>query len=96
MFYVFNKQKICSYLIASSTVAILLAVSIFFTGSKIETKETMAYTGSSFPICSVETNRQRISLTINCEWESNDIDKILETLDKCNVKATFFMVRNVY
>lgn len=31
MFYVFNKQKICSYLIASSTVIVLLAVSIIFT-----------------------------------------------------------------
>lgn len=43
MFCVFNKQKIISYLVASSTVIILLAVSIFFTGN-IETMQMSAGT----------------------------------------------------
>ncbi|MCI9275020.1 MAG: polysaccharide deacetylase family protein [Clostridia bacterium] len=28
----------------------------------------------------------------NCAWNADDVDKILEVLDKCNVKVTFFMV----
>lgn len=39
MFCVFNKQKIYSYLVAASTVAILLASSIFFTGANMKTME---------------------------------------------------------
>lgn len=29
---------------------------------------------------------------MNCAWEADDIDKILETLSKHNCKITFFMV----
>lgn len=28
----------------------------------------------------------------NCDWNADDIDSILDTLDKCNTKITFFMV----
>lgn len=92
MFYIFNKQKIYSYLIASSTVIILLAVSIFFTGNNMEAMEMSAASGKLVPIYNVETNKQRISITINCAWNADDIDKILGILDKRNVKVTFFMV----
>ena len=91
MFYVFNKQKICSYLIASSTVVILLAVSIFFTGNT-DTMQMSAGTSKLVPIYNVETSKKAVSITINCAWNADDVDKILEVLDKCNVKVTFFMV----
>ena len=91
MFCVFNKQKIISYLVASSTVIILLAVSIFFTGN-METMQISAKAGKLVPIYNVDTNKKRISLTINCAWNADDIDKILEVLDRRNVKVTFFMV----
>ena len=29
---------------------------------------------------------------MNCAWNADDIDKILETLQKNNVKITFFLV----
>lgn len=92
MFCVFNKQKICAYLIASSTVVVLFIVSIFFTGNNIETMQMSGEAGKLVPIYQVETNKKRISLSINCAWSADDMDKIIETLDKCNVKATFFMV----
>lgn len=44
------------------------------------------------PIYSVDTSKKRVSLTINCAWNADDIDKILEVLDRRNVKVTFFMV----
>lgn len=92
MFWVFNKQKIYSYLVAASTVAILLVGSIFLTGNKMDAFQTSSSLGKLVPIYNVDTNKQRISLTINCAWNADDIDKILEVLDKCNVKVTFFMV----
>lgn len=92
MFYVFNKQKIYSYLVASGTVAVLLIGSIFFTGTNMETMEMSSQAGKLVPIYSVDTNKQRISITINCAWNADDIDQILDILDRCNVKVTFFMV----
>ena len=92
MFWVFNKQKIYSYLVAASTVIILLVGSIYFTNINMEGMEASSSAGKLVPIYNVDTNKQRISITINCAWNADDIDKIIETLDKCNVKVTFFMV----
>lgn len=92
MFYVFNKQKIYSYLVAASTVIVLLIGSLFFTGTNMETMEMSSQAGKLVPIYNVDTNKQRISITINCAWNADDIDQILDILDRCNVKVTFFMV----
>lgn len=93
MFYIFNKQKIYSYLVASGTVAVLLFGSIFFMGSaNVSSREMTAGVEKLVPIYSVETSKQRIAVTINCAWNADDIDQILDVLERCNVKATFFMV----
>lgn len=47
MFFVINKQKIYSYLIASSMVMILLLGSIFFTSKNQNTMETWYETNSN-------------------------------------------------
>lgn len=92
MFFVFNKQKIYSYLVAASTVLVLLVGSIFFMGSNVKTMEMSSEAGRLLPIYNVETNKKWISISINCAWNADDIDQILEVLDRCNVKTTFFMV----
>ena len=92
MFFILNKQKIYSYLVAASTVVILFILSFYFTNTETKTLETSSNVENLKPICNVETEQKRISLTINCVWKADDIDKILNALDKCNVKATFFMV----
>lgn len=43
------------------------------------------------PIYSVERNDNKISLTFDCAWNDSDIDSILTTLDKYNIKASFFV-----
>jgi hypothetical protein len=68
VFCVLNKQKIISYLVASSTVIILLAVSIFFTGNNVETMQMSSGVSKLVPIYSVETNKKQVALTINCAW----------------------------
>lgn len=91
MFLVFNKQKIISYLVAFSTVAILLAGAGFFIPHE-DTIQTSAKTAKLLPIYSVDTKDKKISLTINCAWNADDIDRILDTLSKYKVHVTFFMV----
>lgn len=90
MFFVFDKKKIYSYLVAVCTVVILFVIATTFTNGK--TVETAATESKKLPIYSVKTEDKKIALTMNCAWDAEDIDSILTTLEKCNVKITFFMV----
>lgn len=90
MFFVLDKKKIYSYLVAVCTVVILFVIATTFTNGK--TVETAATESKKLPIYSVKTEDKKIALTMNCAWDAEDIDSILTTLEKCNVKITFFMV----
>ena len=91
MFFVFNKDKLVSFAVAMCTVVALFMMTSLFAKVPENTIET-ASTSKQLPIYNVKTDEQKISLTINCAWNDDDIDKILETLDKHQVKVTFFMV----
>ena len=91
MFLVFNKEKIYSYAIAVFTVAILFVVAATYTNNTnvISTSSTPS---RKLPIYCVDTKEKKVAFTMNCAWNADDIDSILETLEKCNTKITFFMV----
>ena len=44
------------------------------------------------PIYSVNTNEKKIALTFDVNWGQDNTEKILDILDKYNVKATFFII----
>lgn len=93
MFYTTNKDKIISVAIALSTVVVLfLIASVFKQNTLSNSIQTSTGTSKLVPVYSVDTEDQKIALTINCAWNAEDIDLILETLSKNDVKATFFMV----
>ena len=90
MFLVFSKEKIFTYLIS--------VVTLLFVGvANYQTKdqdiiEASSNTGKLLPIYKVKTEQKKVALTMNCAWNADDIDKILEVLKENNVKITFFMV----
>lgn len=90
MFFVFHKKKVCSYLVAVCTVVILFVMAASFTD------QDMIQTGANpikkLPIYSVKTEEKEVAFSMNCAWNADDIDKILEVLDKKQIKITFFMV----
>ena len=89
MFIVFNKRKICSYLVSFSTVIFLFVIAFAVTSEQsIITSSTVR----ELPVYSVNTNNNKIALTMNCAWNADDIDNILQTLKDNNIKITFFMV----
>lgn len=90
MFFIFNKEKIMSYFVAFSTVAVLFTMSIIVNNK--QTLEVSNSTNENLPIYNVQTEENAVSLTMNCAWNADDIDSILDTLNKCNVKITFFIV----
>lgn len=95
MFFVYNKEKIVSVAIALSTVIVLFLISALFKQNNLNNSiQTSSTTTSSklLPIYSVDTKENKVALTINCAWNAEDIDLILQTLSENQVKATFFIV----
>lgn len=93
MFFVYNKDRIISAIIALSTVLVLFLIAGVINKNNInQSIETSAPSTKLLPIYSVETDEPKVALTINCAWNADDIDLILEALSKNEVKATFFMV----
>lgn len=92
MFLVFNKQKIYSYIVALSTVVALFGIAIFMREKDSSAILTSSGESKQLPIYCVDTNESKVSLTINCAWNADDIDSILDTLSKKEIKVTFFMV----
>lgn len=95
MFFVTNKDKIISVAIALSTVLVLFLLAATFKQNNVinnASVETVAGKSKLLPVYSVDTEENKVALTINCAWNADDIDIILDTLSKNKVKATFFMV----
>ena len=90
MFLVLNKDKIQTYIVSVLTVAVLIVVANI---GNVKTISTSATT-KLLPIYNVQTEEKKIAFTMNCAWNADDIDLILETLKNNNVHITFFMVGN--
>lgn len=91
MFIVFNKEKIYSYVIALSTIVILFIMASTIINGKDRIIPTSA-SSKQLPIYCVDTKEKKVALTMNCAWNADDIDSILDTLSKNKVHITFFMV----
>lgn len=91
MFFVFNKEKIYTYIVSILTVVVLLFVASNYPFSSSKTIAVVS-TDKLLPIYKVKTDEKKVALTMNCAWNADDMDSILQTLDENQVKITFFMV----
>lgn len=92
MFFVLNKQKIYTYAVSIVTVVFLFCVASNFNNDNQTAVETSATNEKLLPIYNVQTEENKVAFTMNCAWNADDIDSILETLENNNTKITFFMV----
>lgn len=92
MFLVFSKEKICTYIVSILTVFLLFFVANTMKSDNFNAIATSSNDEKLLPIYNVQTQDKKISLTMNCAWNADDVDKILEILNQNNVKITFFMV----
>ena len=90
MFFIVRKDKIISYMVSVCTLIILMVMAFSISKSQ-EVVETAASI-KKLPIYNVQTDENKVALTMNCAWNADDIDSILQTLEKHNVHITFFMV----
>ena len=92
MFWVFRKDKIYAYLVSILTVVLLFYATSNINVVSNNTIETSASSEKLLPIYKVKTEQKKVALTMNCAWNADDIDTILEILKQNDVKITFFMV----
>lgn len=64
MFLVFNKEKIQTYIVSILTVAVLIGIANMERIKIVETSTTQ----KELPIYNVQTEENKISLTMNCAW----------------------------
>lgn len=76
--------------IITGLVIIIVALGIFFTASTLS--DAVSAQARLIPIYNVETDKNQVAVTFNCAVGNSDMDSILATLDKYNVKATFFLL----
>ena len=88
MFFVFSKDKIQTYVVSVLTVVLLIFLANIDKNDVIQTSALE----KNLPIYNVQTEEKKIAFTMNCAWNADDIDSILETLRANNVKITFFIV----
>ncbi|MEG0774941.1 polysaccharide deacetylase family sporulation protein PdaB [Clostridium sp.] len=76
------------------TIALIILTALMFmlSGFNLVTKGTFVSTTKKMPIYSVDTKDKKVAITFDASWGSDNTDSILNTLDKYNVKATFFLV----
>lgn len=80
------------YLIRVAILIVLLTAAIIGVLSISTNALQVAGEGKDLPIYSVNTNEKKLALTFDCAWGADDIEQILSTLKKENIKATFFIV----
>lgn len=64
MFLVFNKEKIQTYIVSILTVAVLIGIANMERIKIVETSTTQ----KELPIYNVQTEENKVSLTMNCAW----------------------------
>ncbi len=87
----FRKGK--KRLIAAAAAAVICAAGIGWMGAN-EAVAVQATSGR-VPIYSVEPadeTAKPIALTFNCAWDNSDVISVLQTLEKNDITATFFLV----
>lgn len=86
--YVFSARKAAKYMII-----LLAAICLIVAAGLFRPESVQVFAGSrELPIYSVETGDKKVSITFDCAWGAEDIPDILNTLEKADVKATFFIV----
>ncbi|MCY6356418.1 polysaccharide deacetylase family sporulation protein PdaB [Clostridium sp. ZS2-4] len=81
-----NKVKNTLRVIIGLIIVGLIAAMINYGSIGVFTK------GKKLPIYCVDTNEKKIAISFDASWGANNTIKILDILDKYDVKATFFLV----
>ncbi len=86
--YFITKMLLIKILLLS----ILVIIGVYVLIPHMEPVKKAFSSNKEIPIYSVDTTKNEISITFDCAWGGDDIPKLLDILEKYEVKATFFIV----
>lgn len=75
--------------IQSLALFVCVLFAVYLGDTAIEVSST--YGNRELPIYCVETEEKKVAISFDAAWGAEDFHKIIEILDKHNVKTTFFM-----
>lgn len=73
-------------------IVLLLGTVIIMSGLNYFTQGAFKPVSKTLPIYSVDMKEKKVALTFDASWGTDKTESILNTLDKYNIKATFFLV----
>ncbi|MCX7842928.1 MAG: polysaccharide deacetylase family protein [Clostridia bacterium] len=85
--YVIKASNFFSAAILASMLILIITAGFISSGSS-----HVSGASRDLPIYSVNCPEKKVAITFDCAWGASDIPKILDTLEKEDVKATFFIV----
>ncbi|AOY76228.1 polysaccharide deacetylase family sporulation protein PdaB [Clostridium formicaceticum] len=90
--YILRKKSIAIILVGILVVLVVIGMITSFWGGTIGGIAAVFSPQKKLPIYSVETEEKKIAISFDAAWGDEFTDDILDTLDKYNVKTTFFLV----
>lgn len=87
--FVFDKWKIVRYICTLFIISAVFTLTGNITSNIIS---TVANASKKLPIYCIETQSNDISLTFDCAWGAEDMERILNILKENEVRATFFVL----
>lgn len=85
------KRSFLKKIIIGIVAILILAAGLFLVLNK-GSKTTIFSQDKNLPIYSVNTGNKNVAITFDTSWGYDNTTKILDVLDKENVKATFFVI----
>lgn len=86
--YLINKKTILKMMM----VMVVLSISIIKTNDFTMEIESVFGNKKELPIYYVDTDEKKVAISFDAAWGTEHTDNILDTLDKYDVKTTFFLV----
>lgn len=77
---------------AAYSLMLLLVAGLVSLGTNYRSTGTLTKVGRKLPIYSVQTSEKKVAITFDVNWGTDYTEKILDILDKQQVKATFFLI----
>lgn len=86
--------KISIFALALTAVAVIISGQLektVFTSAGVGNNSCTTAGGRELPVYCVETDKNIVAISFDAAWGNDDTDEILSTLEKNDVRATFFM-----
>ena len=90
-----RKKGISAVLVISRRAQIIgfvLLIALIFYAVNCPAIVGVTATTRLLPIYSVETESKKVALTFNAAWDNEDIEELIDILDRYGLKVTFFVV----